>query len=124
MTKQRQAIWHALQTLPGHPTAEEIFLLVREVLPQIAMGTVYRNLGLMVQDGQVVRLAMTDQPDRYDANTMPHEHLCCTACGQLKDLQLPGLAEYLQSQSDEVILSHHLIVRYLCPTCRRDRTEG
>ena len=124
MTKQRQTIWNIICTVPGHLTAEEIYALAKQELPQIAMGTVYRNLGLMVESGQILRIVCAGQPDHYEKNVRPHEHFTCAQCGALVDVELPGLGQYLQSQSGHPVLSYQLSVQSVCPACQKAQLGG
>ena len=124
MTKQRQVIWDVIQSAPGHLTAEQIYQLAKKQLPQIAMGTVYRNLGLMVQDGEIQRIESAGGPDFYDKNNAPHEHFYCVSCGSLIDMDVPDLKQFLQERTGEPILSCQLSVRYVCRSCRKSQLGG
>ena len=124
MTRQRQAIWELIQSFPGHPTAEQIYQLAKQKLPKLAIGTVYRNLGLMVQDGTLRRVETPDGPDCYDKNTAPHEHFRCIRCGALSDVDIVDLKQFLQQQSGEEILSYQLSVQYVCRACRNLQVGG
>ena len=81
MTRQRQLIYNIITAAPEHRTAEEIYDLARAEMPTLARGTVYRNLGLLVQSGQIRKLEMPDAPARYDRECRPHPHLVCQVCG-------------------------------------------
>ena len=124
MTKQRQVIWDVIQSAPGHPTAEQIYQLAKKQLPQIAMGTVYRNLGLMVQEGEIQRIESAGGPDYYDKNGVPHEHFYCVSCGSLIDMDVPDLKQFLQERTGEPLLSYQLSVRYVCRSCRESQLGG
>ena len=123
MTKQRQVIWDVIQSAPGHPTAEQIYQLAKKQMPQIAMGTVYRNLGLMVQEGESQRIESAGGPD-YDKSGVPHEHFYCVSCGSLIDMDVPDLKQFLQERTGEPILSYQLSVRYVCRSCRESQLGG
>lgn len=69
-----------------HPNAEEVYLAVKQQLPDISLGTVYRNLNLLEETGQIIRIQTGIGGDRFDAVTRMHPHLICTECGGVSDL--------------------------------------
>ena len=69
-----------------HPNAEEVYLAVKQQLPDISLGTVYRNLNLLEEMGQIIRIQTGIGGDRFDAVTRMHPHLICTECGGVSDL--------------------------------------
>ncbi len=68
-----------------HPTAAEVYEEIRKAYPQISLGTVYRNLGLMADDGEILRLSFSGAPDRFDPNAHEHYHVACSHCGRIFD---------------------------------------
>ena len=123
MTRQRALIARILRTAGRHLTAEEIFHLARRSMPSIAIGTVYRNLGLMAECGEIRRIEAAGGPVRYDANLAPHGHLVCRVCGKLDDVAVPCLASYLSRCTGEVSPAYDLSVDWTCPACRRAAGE-
>jgi len=89
MTRQRAVILEELRKLTSHPTADELFTLVRARLPRISLGTVYRNLDFLADTGQILRLEVSGYTKRYDGNLMPHQHVRCTVCGRVADVFPP-----------------------------------
>ncbi|MEG2769304.1 MAG: transcriptional repressor, partial [Oscillospiraceae bacterium] len=87
MTKQRKIIYDIIMASTHHLTAEDIFLRAKKVNPTIAMGTVYRNLGLMCEDKEITKLVIPGAADRYDKSATPHQHLTCSVCGRIKDVE-------------------------------------
>ncbi|MCD8145440.1 MAG: transcriptional repressor [Oscillospiraceae bacterium] len=83
-SRQREMIYHCVQGRHDHPTAEMVYQQLKPTSPGLSLGTVYRNLNLLTDEGQLLRLPFT--VDRYDANTAPHGHLECRTCGQVIDL--------------------------------------
>ena len=124
MTRQRALIARILRTAGRHLTAEEIYHLARRSLPTIAVGTVYRNLGLMAEQGEVRRIETAGGPVRYDANLSPHGHLVCRVCGRLEDVAVPFLTPYLSRCTGEAAPVYDLSVDWVCPACRRAREGG
>ena len=118
MTRQRALIARILRTAGRHLTADEIFQLARQFIPSIAVGTVYRNLKLMAECGEIRRVEAAGGPVRYDANRSPHGHLVCRVCGSLEDLAVPYLTPYLSRCTGESVPIYDLRVDWICPTCR------
>ena len=122
-TRQRQVILEELQRAASHPTAVGLFELVRRRLPKTSLGTVYRNLELLVRMGAVQKLEFEGEA-RFDGNVERHDHLRCVGCGRVDDLFGPPL-DLSGGESDDLcgyeILGHRLEFFGLCPTCRRRR---
>ena len=110
MTRQRQLIYKIIMNTEGHLSADEIFGYAKAEMPSIALGTVYRNLRLMVEDKEIRQIVTEYGPDRYDRNMIPHEHLPCDGCGGLKDL--------LESRGEITVLDYQLNIRGICPACK------
>ncbi len=85
-TDQRAAVFRYLVSTDVHPTADEVYLAVREDLPAISLATVYKSLETLVGCGLAVKLTYADHSARYDGNTEPHHHARCTACGRVLDI--------------------------------------
>ncbi len=123
MTKQRRAIYAAIQASPRHMTAEEICDAARTALPGVSRATVYRNLSLMERDGQVRRVKMADAPDRFDRTLSPHEHVFCPQCGALEDLALPWLTGEIEQALGRTVAGVSLNVNALCSVCAGQMNE-
>ena len=87
-SRQREAIKHYLASTKEHPTADTVYLHVKEDFPNISLGTVYRNLNLLTDIGEAIKIPTPDGGDRFDGNVIPHNHFLCTSCGRLLDLEL------------------------------------
>ena len=92
-SRQREAIMNFLMTRKDHPTADVVYSSVRNEFPNISLGTVYRNLTLLADIGEIARLRLGDGIDHFDADTSPHYHFICKDCGRVIDLKLEALAE-------------------------------
>ena len=117
MTKQRAAILQAMMEGERHMNAEDIFNRAKQILPSLALGTVYRNLNQMCEEGEIFRIPVPGQPDHYDKNPVKHEHTYCERCGTLTDLQLPQLTQLLQ-ESCPGMTGYQLTVCNICEECR------
>ena len=76
-SRQRDAILAYLRTRTDHPTAEAVYTALRESMPNISLGTVYRNLALLADYGTILRISCDGKVDHFDANTTPHPHFLC-----------------------------------------------
>ena len=88
-SRQREAIKEFMMTRKDHPTADVVYMNVRKEFPNISLGTVYRNLTLLSDTGELLRLRVGDGVDHFDATTTPHYHFICKDCGTVTDLDLP-----------------------------------
>jgi len=91
-TRQRRLVYETIRATTSHPTADWIFDRVRTTMPKISLGTVYRNLSVLRDEGLVREIFGTDRRAHYDANTMQHAHFICSECGAITDLH--GIPEY------------------------------
>ncbi|HET7153572.1 MAG TPA: transcriptional repressor, partial [Candidatus Kapabacteria bacterium] len=86
-SKQRDAILEAVRSFNGHPTADDVYAEVRGAMPNISLGTVYRNLRLLVEDGTISEVANpTGGAVQFDKMTVPHHHFICTHCNAIIDI--------------------------------------
>ena len=100
-SRQRESIKKFLMTRTDHPTAETIYENLRKEYPKISLGTVYRNLSLLTDIGEIQTISTGVGPDRFDGNVQPHYHFICKDCGRVIDLKLQGLEHInLQAQHD------------------------
>ena len=86
-SRQRQVIKDFLMTRKDHPTADVVYMNVKREYPSISLGTVYRNLSLLADLGEIRRLRLGDGIDHFDADISQHYHVICTECGSVADLK-------------------------------------
>lgn len=89
LSRQRETILAELCKVKTHPTADEVYEMVRKIMPRISLGTVYRNLDFLSSRGVVLRLGGAGTQKRFDGNPEPHPHLRCSVCGRVDDLDYP-----------------------------------
>lgn len=121
VTKQRQVLLDELCKVRTHPTADDLYQMVRKRLPRISLGTVYRNLDLMAENGMIQKLEVGGTQKRFDGNADPHYHVRCVKCGRVDDLDLPldlDVERQARKHTNFTILRHSLEFSGLCPTCR------
>lgn len=118
-SRQRDAILCNLQSRCDHPTAMELYLSVREEIPSLSLGTLYRNLNTLCDDGQIMRLSAGGE-EHFDAVVRNHAHLKCTKCGRFYDLpDLDGVLDSLPQVSAYAGEIHgcNLIFFGVCENC-------
>ena len=118
-SRQRELIYEAVYGTDQHPTAEMVYHWLKPTNPNLSLGTVYRNLNLLAEEGILMRMPFS--VERYDANTAPHTHFHCKGCGGVFDLELaydPEIDTAAAAVEPNVqIDSHDLIFSGLCPRC-------
>lgn len=121
-SKKRSAILEALASVKEHPTAEMLYAALKPEIPELSLGTVYRNLSVLAQEGLVVRVAHVDGQERYDARTEPHCHFVCRMCNRVLDLDVPDLigpiCEKISKESGCETESYTLSFSGLCDKCK------
>ena len=100
---QREMIYHYLLSSKEHPTAEMVYEHLRREMPNLSLGTVYRNLKLLEETGKVRRVTSLENTERYDARCEDHAHFVCECCGCVKDLD--GLD--VQQAADRLLPDGH-----------------
>ena len=118
MTKQRQLIKNIVISSKCHPTAEQVFLKAKTVMPSIVMATVYNNLNALTAAGEIRRVTVCGEADRYDNVEIPHEHLKCDKCGKISDIIIGDLFSELAERTGIQITSYELNLHYICGGCR------
>lgn len=126
LTTQRQIILEELGKVTSHPTANEVYDMVRKRLPRIGLGTVYRNLELMADTGVILKLEVGGTQKRFDATVEPHYHIRCSSCGKVDDVHIEVQQEINQSAeraSNYKILGHHIEFSGICHDCQCEQQE-
>jgi len=104
-----------------HPTANDIYQLVRKRMPRISLGTVYRNLEILSQAGIIKKLETAGTQRRYDGVTDNHYHIHCIECGRLEDIPcapMESVNDAVREVSDYQILWHNIVFVGICPRCK------
>ena len=121
MTVQKRVIMEELANTREHPTAEDLYGRVKERLPEISIGTVYRNLELLTRSGAAQKLIDSKRKNRFDGNPRRHFHIECSKCGRVDDLP-EDLAEVLKRDIDMEtgyeITGYSLYFYGICPDCK------
>ncbi len=93
MTNQRRIILEELRKVDTHPTVDELYTLVKARMPHISLGTVYRNLDLLAEMGEVLKIDSAGNMRRFDGRVEPHRHVRCHVCGRVADVFTDGKDE-------------------------------
>ena len=125
-SKQRDMIKAFLMGRKDHPTADVIYMNVRQENPNISLGTVYRNLTLLADIGEIQRLRVGDGIDHFDADTSPHYHFICNDCGSVLDLDMESIEsinEIAAKGFDGRITGHVTYFYGTCGQCTASHNE-
>ncbi|MBW1988328.1 MAG: transcriptional repressor [Deltaproteobacteria bacterium] len=121
MTRQRKVILEELKKVTSHPTADQVYQMVKVRLPKISLATVYRNLEALSEAGLILKLELGGIQRRYDGDTSPHHHVRCIACNAVADLPEEALdvgAIDFKSPPDFEICGFRLEFLGVCSHCR------
>lgn len=120
-SRQREALYSMLQATTEHPTADWLYARLKPEFHDLSLGTVYRNLNILVEQGLVLRLHYGSTFDRYDACRDPHHHFLCEHCGAVLDIPLAAdrkLNARIEQQTGHLVRGHSIDFYGLCVTCR------
>ena len=120
ITKQRKVILEVLKNTKCHPTADWIYDQVRNKMPNISLGTVYRNLKVLKEMGELMELDYGSTYSRFDGKPENHYHFVCNSCDEVIDLELPvedGLNEKAQEKNNIKVVDHRLEFYGFCEKC-------
>lgn len=123
MTKQRKSILEVLKKTDTHPTADEIYEEVKKEIPNISLGTVYRNLNVLAEMGEIMILDYGSSYSRFDGNPENHYHFKCENCGKVFDIKqklLKELNKEIQNKTPFDISYHRLEFYGTCPQCKNN----
>lgn len=127
MTTQRSVILEELRRSKAHPTADEIYTLVKRRLPGLSLSTVYRNLEVLARAGLIQAVELSGAPRRYDGCLEEHLHVRCLECGRVDDVSddlLERARERVEKLSGYRIMGHNLEFTGRCPGCDKKQTQG
>ena len=126
LTSQRRAVLEALKEAKGHPSAEDVYLIVKKKNPRVALGTVYQALSVLEEIGVIGSKHWSESPTRYDLNLEPHLDIRCAACGVVSEVpgvELGRLEENIRHNTSYEVTRTTIVVEGLCPTCKEARSH-
>ena len=121
-SRQREAVLNLLCSTKSHPTAAWIYENVRLVLPNISLGTVYRNLTVLEQEGLIRKIPVGDNHEHFDGDTSPHSHFYCEKCGKVSDVSYVADDAYPDLEKDYgfKVKASSLVLCGVCKDCNKD----
>ncbi|MEG2775079.1 MAG: transcriptional repressor [Acetivibrio sp.] len=123
-SRQRESIRDYLAGTTTHPTADIVYSHIKEIYPNISLGTVYRNLNLLVEQGDAIKISCGDGIDHFDYNTSDHHHFICKNCGKVLDLDMESINHIntiANSSFKGEILGNITYFYGYCPDCKNKR---
>lgn len=119
-SRQRESIKENLVHRYDHPTADMVYSDIRHIYPSISLGTVYRNLALLSELGEIRKLVTGDGAVHFDGNPAPHNHFTCRRCGCVQDLDTQDIS-FLKAEAekdfDGIIEDYSVNFYGVCPQC-------
>ncbi len=126
-SRQREALLELLRSVTCHPSAERLYAELKKDYPRMSLATVYRNLGVLCECGEAIRLDVGDGTVHYDAQTFDHNHFFCTSCHRLDDIggdELDGVDHLLEDKYGVRIESHSFIFYGKCRECNKNNKNS
>lgn len=120
-SKQRDALLTILKNTTSHPTADTLYTELREEIPNISLGTVYRNLAQLSRNNEILAIETRAGKIHFDGNPEMHYHFVCDKCGRMYDVDIPYHKEIDNEASEKTggdIESHDLIFYGICADCK------
>ncbi len=126
-SKQRDALIDILCATDSHPTADKLYMELREDFPNISLATVYRNLKQLVEAGKILELSTGSGKEHYDGATHCHYHFVCKDCGEVSDLNVEpfkNLEQQLSKDTGNDIDGYSLMFYGTCRNCKNKNSGG
>jgi len=121
-TRQRDLILKTLKNTDTHPTADWIYEQVKKEMPNISLGTVYRNLGKLTELGEITELSFGSKYSRFDGNPKNHYHFVCTECEKVIDVKGCPVDKQLEKcvelNNDVKVFFHRTEFYGVCADCK------
>ena len=131
VTHQRQVIYEVMQSMHGHPSPEEVFVQVKELVPAISLATVYKNIHLFLASGILREVSPHHGSLRIEVNSKPHHHMVCTHCRSIQDISESELLEYSGCRPAELTLPNGFLAQRLamdvlgiCSRCQKSPPQA
>ena len=113
-TRQKELILEIINDSYNHPSAYDVYLECKKIIPNISLGTVYRNLSTLVETGSIQKIKSTDNIDRYD-KMVNHSHFICTLCNKIIDIN--DKFDYNEYVGDNKVLNCKVTYEGICKKC-------
>lgn len=126
-TIQKELVLETVRALRSHVTADEVYAAVSASHPSIGKGTVYRNLNILAEEGEIRRVGIPNGPDRFDFTLTEHHHICCVKCGRVSDVDMeiiPDLMSRVRDKHGMQFIDYDILFRGICPECQAEERNG
>lgn len=123
---QRDLIFKYVEESYDHPTADMIYERVRKDIPNISLGTVYRNLNLLSEMGKIKRIIMPGTSDRFDKTLESHSHIYCINCNKVDDIMIDKINDIdnlVSNKTGYEIISHDIVFVGICSSCKNRKKD-
>lgn len=120
-SKQREKILEYVKSVKTHPTAQMVYDNLKSQIPNLSLGTVYRNLDVLSETGKLRRIKIANSKDRFDGDLTSHSHAMCIKCGEIFDIQACNFTsadECIEKKLNCIVLSHDVMFNILCSECK------
>lgn len=125
-TIQKELVLNTVLKLKSHLTADEVYESIKKDHPRIGKGTVYRNLGILAEEGAIRKVEIPNGPDRFDFTLKKHYHVRCMECGEVFDVdmdEIPDLSKKIHDTHGMQFLDYDILFKGICPTCRENKSK-
>ena len=119
-SKKRDAILAKLRSTKTHPTAEWIYLELKQDIPELSLGTVYRNLNQFREEGEIISVGTVGGQERFDGDTSSHVHFVCNTCQSVSDVNVPAECEGILKEVKRLghqVESTSVVIHGQCKAC-------
>lgn len=126
-SKQRELILKTVRENRVHPTADYVYHFLKKDHPNLSLGTVYRNLNLLSENGDIRKICIPNARDRFDGRMDRHYHMVCQECAEVFDIELNCLSkleEEISSRTDFIVHGYDVIITGVCYTCQHKLNES
>lgn len=118
-SRQREAILETLRSTNAHPTAAWIYEKTKEKIPNLSLGTVYRNLAALEQNGDILKMSVGEGTEHYDGNHAEHLHFYCESCCNIIDVvKSAEMERWIENELNCVVKGSKLVFTGICKNCR------
>ena len=124
-TIQKELVLHAVRSLKGHVTAEEVHALILKEHLSIGKGTVYRNLNILAEEEKIKKVEIPNGPDRFDYTVREHYHVRCIECNQIFDVDMEEISDLKKRIRDThgiQFLDYDILFKGICPDCQQNES--
>ena len=125
-TIQKDLVRNAVYEMKRHVTANEVYEFIKESNPTIGKGTVNRNLDILVEEGALRKVEVSEGPNRFDFTLKNHYHVRCVKCGEVSDVdmdEIPDLMKKIHDTHGIEFLDYDISFKGICPKCREEAKE-